>query len=136
MTNTSLFENFDYVHTYTRAQAFADGVLIDVSGLAKEAGFTYPVAVTFAVHDKYIDWNDEDNQRQTYQDIEGRLWDILHMMRMQKRRIDHNGLFEFYCVPRNEKSRRKMPVKVVLKALVHGGDDGEPVITVMLPEED
>jgi hypothetical protein len=28
------------------------------------------------------------------------------------------------------------PKEITLKALVHGGDAGEPVITVMLPEED
>ena len=31
------------IFTYTRAQAIADGVLIDVSKLAREASFRYPV---------------------------------------------------------------------------------------------
>ena len=37
------------IFSYTRAQAIADGVLIDVSELAKEAGFRFPVAVTAGV---------------------------------------------------------------------------------------
>ena len=39
---------------YTRAQAIEDGVLIDVSKMAKEAGFVIPVAVTDAVWNEYI----------------------------------------------------------------------------------
>jgi len=35
------------IHTYTRAQAIEDGVLIDVSEMAREAGFRWPVAVHF-----------------------------------------------------------------------------------------
>ncbi len=36
------------IYAYTRAQAIADGVLIDVSAFAAEAGFKYPVALTSA----------------------------------------------------------------------------------------
>ena len=37
------------IFSYTRAQAIADGVLVDVSELAKQAGFRFPVAVTAGV---------------------------------------------------------------------------------------
>ena len=37
------------IFSYTCAQAIADGVLVDVSKLAKEAGFRFPVAVTAGV---------------------------------------------------------------------------------------
>lgn len=37
------------IHSYSRAQAIEDGVLVDVSSMAKEAGFIWPVAVTAAV---------------------------------------------------------------------------------------
>jgi hypothetical protein len=40
---------FTLISRYTRAEAIADGVLIDVSERAREAGFTVPVAVTAAV---------------------------------------------------------------------------------------
>jgi hypothetical protein len=42
----SLFE--DSIYRHTRADALRDGVLIDVSETAKEAGFRYPVALTRA----------------------------------------------------------------------------------------
>jgi hypothetical protein len=41
-----MFEEADLIHRYTRAQAIADGVLIDVSAVARKAGITYPVALT------------------------------------------------------------------------------------------
>jgi Family of unknown function (DUF6573) len=44
-----MFEGADFVHRYTRAQAIEDGVLIDVSATAREAGIRYPVALTSAV---------------------------------------------------------------------------------------
>ncbi len=41
---------------YTRAQAIEDGILVDVSETAREAGFTIPVAVTRTV------WNYGDDR--------------------------------------------------------------------------
>lgn len=40
-------------------------------------------------------------------------------------------LFEFYCVV-----NRVKPSRVRLKAVCGPGDDGEPVLTIMLPDED
>ena len=37
-----MFEPSDLIHSYTRAQAIEDGVLVDVSDVAKEAGFKLP----------------------------------------------------------------------------------------------
>lgn len=39
------------IYIYTRKQAIEDGVLIDVTETAKEAGFKVPVAVTCALHE-------------------------------------------------------------------------------------
>ena len=36
----------DVVSSYTRTQAIADGVLVDVKALARDAGFRHPVAMT------------------------------------------------------------------------------------------
>jgi hypothetical protein len=41
-------EDADLIHRYTRADAIRDGVPIDVSATAREAGFKYPVALTTA----------------------------------------------------------------------------------------
>jgi len=44
-------EEFEIISLDTRADAIADGFLVDVSDMAKEAGFKWPVAVTRAVWD-------------------------------------------------------------------------------------
>jgi hypothetical protein len=47
-------EAWEVVHRYGRRQAIADGVLVDVTATAREAGFRYPVALTRAVWDNYV----------------------------------------------------------------------------------
>jgi hypothetical protein len=46
-----MFENADLIHTYTRADALRDGVLIDVSATTREAGIRWPVALRRTVRD-------------------------------------------------------------------------------------
>ena len=42
------------IFAYTRAQAIDDGILVDVSETAREAGFKIPVAVTRTVWNRLI----------------------------------------------------------------------------------
>ena len=46
-------ENFQLISSYTRVQAIDDGGLVDVSAIAKEAGFQYPVFITRNLWDGY-----------------------------------------------------------------------------------
>jgi len=78
MSNTSneqSAESFfgDIISTYTRAQAIEDGVLIDVSSIAKESGFEWPVSMTAGAWADCVAWSDTDSQTQVYQDQSGRL---------------------------------------------------------------
>jgi hypothetical protein len=41
-----MFDNTDLIYRYSRADAIRDGVLIDMSAAAREAGIRYPVALT------------------------------------------------------------------------------------------
>jgi hypothetical protein len=41
-----MFENFDLIHRYSRADAIRDGVLIEVSSTARQAGIRFPIALT------------------------------------------------------------------------------------------
>jgi hypothetical protein len=68
-----MFEDFDLIHRYTRAQAIEDGVLIDVTQTAREAGFKYPVALTAAAWAKCV----AVPPGVVCQDEAGRLWDVL-----------------------------------------------------------
>lgn len=133
----SAFEFFgEVIYGYTRAQAIEDGELVDVSKTAKEAGFKLPVAVTRAVWDQYIDWTAADDDKQTIQNASGRLWDILWMLYLACRRCAGESCLNYrlYAIPRDGRSRT--PRQIELKAVIGGGDNGEPVITVMLPDED
>lgn len=129
-------EDMETIYSYTRSQAIEDGVLIDVSETAKEAGFKIPVAITSAAYSKYVEWTEADNE-QAYQDESGRLWDVLFMgfFAIKTTRIEESELiYEFFAVPRDGESVES--VSSQLKLVIGGGDEGEPVLTIMLVEED
>jgi len=125
------------VSSYTRIQAIEDGVLVDVSEMAQEAGFKHPVALTRAVWEDCVAWDEDDNNRQTYQDESGRLWDIVFMLffAIKSSRNNHSEmLYKLRRVPRGGKGH--LARDVTLKSHIGPGDNGEPVITIMLPHED
>lgn len=129
-----LFGQITYL--YTRAQAIEDGELVDVSKMAKQAGFKISVAVTHAVWDQYIEWTEEDTKKQTMQDQSSRLWDVLWMLYAACKRSKGESCiqYELYVIPRDTHSNS--PIRIRLKSSIGGGDEGEPVITIMLPNED
>jgi hypothetical protein len=121
---------------YSRQQAIEDCELVDVTSVAAEAGFSIPVALTRAVYVDCVEWYDADTKRQTYQDEQGRLWDVLWMSILTAKRSQDESIISFNVlrVPRGGKGRKPKPVN--LKMIIHGGDEGEPVITIMMPDED
>lgn len=124
-------DDFHLIHRYTRADALRDGVLTDVTATASEVGIKYPVAITHAVHASYVHVPDGV----AGQDERGRLWDILFMLRFAiTRHPDAEGDTLLYTVFVRTDDTAPTPVK--LKAVCHPGDEGEPVITVLLPDED
>lgn len=127
----------DVVFAYTRAQALADGVLIDAGTLAQEAGFRLPVALTAAAWDDCVAWTEDDCRLQVYQDEPGRLWDVLFVAAHAIRTAEGSGsrmLFSLSRVPRDGRSVKAGTVQ--LKLIVGPGDEGDPVVTILLPEED
>lgn len=123
------------ISTYTRRQALDDGFLVDVSEMAKEAGFRFPVALTRAAWEDCVTWSEADNKRQTYQDEQGRLWDVLWMASVAGRRNGGSELrFQLYRVPRGGRVVR--PRLVVLQMHCGPGDEHEPVITISMLGED
>lgn len=118
-----------YIYKYTRAQAIEDGVLIDVSETAREAGILFPTALTATVFGQYV----EVPEGVEAQDEPGRLWDIVWMLRHGITRAKDAGseiLFELYV--RNNNRAAEL---VQLKAHCGPGDNAEPVITVMMSDE-
>lgn len=123
-------ETIEPIDTYSRAEALADGALVDVTETAREAGFTVPVALTAAVH---ADCEDLTGKHiQGGEDYAGRLWDLLYMASMAARKHHNRDASEFVfslIMPVGERNNYR--AKVVAGA----GDEGEPVITIMAPEE-
>ena len=127
----------EVISSYTRAQAIKDGVLIDAGNMAQEAGFKWPVAVTSAAWADCVAWSEHDNRQQIYQDESGRLWDVLFMASHAIRTCSDSGdrlLFQLYRVPPD--GRSVTAELTTLKLIVGPGDHGEPVITILLPDED
>jgi hypothetical protein len=50
--NKSVFG--EVIYSYTRAQAVADGVQVEVTSIAREAGIRFPVFLTRTVFDAYV----------------------------------------------------------------------------------
>jgi len=127
----------DVIFAYTRARALADGVLIDAGPMAQEVGFRWPVALTAGAWADCVAWTDTDSERQIHQDQSGRLWDVLFMAAYAARANPHAGaelLFELYRLPCDGSATEAEFTE--LKLVVGPGDDGEPVMTILLPNED
>lgn len=118
------------IDVYTREQAIEDGVLVDVSTLAKEAGFKWPVAVTKNVNGVLNDIPEEFD----HQDYNGRLWDVLFMGAMAIRKSRGGEELNYSIICQHELVDNEGEIKVerdiTLKLVVHGGDNMEPVITI------
>jgi hypothetical protein len=106
-------------------------VLIDVSETAQEAGIRWPVALTAAVWQRCV----AVPPGVQCQDESGRVWDLCWLLACAMPRAGSGAEVRFGVHVRND-NREGTPPLVQLKALCGPGDLGEPVVTVMLPEED
>ena len=125
------------IDAYTRAQAIEDGFLVDVSDTAREAGFTIPVAVTRGVWDRIVALPEG---YRGFQDEAGRLWDVLWMARHYALRAPNSDRVRMCVLVRdvrkdfrdsNRSPRQHFPI-----VAIGAGDAGEPVVTIMFPEDD
>ena len=96
------FEHADRIHRYTRADAIRDGVLIDVSAVAREAGIRYPVALTRAVWERCL----AVPPGVLCQDEAGRLWDVVYPLACAIRRGGRGSVVRFGVHVRNDNVRR------------------------------
>jgi len=116
------------IFTYTRTQALEDGQLVDISELAREAGFKFPVAITCGVNELLNDTT------QPGQSFEGRAWDMLMVLRFHIKKSNDSDTI--YFAPLFNARGHKQPMEYKLWAKCHAGDNFEPVITAMLLSED
>ena len=120
------------IYAYTRAQAVADGVQVDVTKTAQEAGIKYPMFLTRAVYDSFVTVPPDV----TGQDEAGRLWDVIWMTRFGIIRarpgVDRIPVALYV---RNDNRAAKL-VKLIAQCGPRDMDDPSPAITVMMPDED
>ena len=131
-TEKGFWDDAEVISSYSRAQAIEDGVLVDVSTVAKEAGIKFPVAMTATVWRQYV----EVPEGVGCQDKAGRLWDIVWMFRCAAAKFDGDTLLFKLYVRNHNRERLTRQDLVTLKAICGPGDNGEPVSTIMTPEED
>lgn len=125
----NLFDNAEIISAYTREQAIEDGVLVDVSDMeiAKEH-FKYPVAFTnavWAIIEKAV------NNKRWCNDLNGVLHDVFWMSKTYYRKLDSTTRI-FRVIITGAGRKRNYDFKFVCSP----GDTPEPVLTIMLPDED
>lgn len=128
-----MLDDLPIISRYTRAQALTDGVLIDVTPMAREAGFLFPVAVTQAL---MTDIAAIPSSLIGIADRDGRLWDCLFMARAESRRAaGAMDRLQVSLVMPVELADGPLRMWYAFQAVIGPGDDGEAVITLMGMDE-
>ncbi len=125
------------IAAYTRREAIADGLLVDVTATACEAGFRIPVALSRTAWERLVALPEGYCGAQ---DQKGRLRDVLWMARHYTlRAADRDRVTMSVLVRDIRKDLRdsnRAPRKHCPTVALGAGDEGEPVITIMFPEDD
>jgi hypothetical protein len=120
------------IYAYTRKQAVADGVQVEVTKTAKEAGISFPVFLTRTVFDAYV----AVPEGVSGQDEAGRLWDVVWMLRFAiTRSRSGQDRVPVALYVRNDNRAAKL-IKLIATCGALDIDDPQPAITVMMPDED
>ena len=120
------------IFSYTRQQAIADGVLVDLSEWAKQEGFTIPVACTSALWHGWI--VPPDTASSMGQSERGRAHDVLFLLLCAIRQCPKSTDLLHFKVLFQQPPGRSETIR--FKAICGPGDTAEPVLTLLLPEED
>jgi hypothetical protein len=131
--------NLTLIDAYSRKQAIEDGVLVDITELAKTKGFVCNVCVTAAVWAMICDIPENFK----WQDKTGRLWDLLNIL-YYKGRGSKSPVVQFKVhmphevtiVDPDKPDSKGIAEYVDLVSIVGPGDEGELVVTIQLPNED
>jgi hypothetical protein len=115
------------IYSYTRKQALADGLLIDVTEMARKCCIEHPTALTASVWEII-----NDIPPNLGEDVDGRLWNILCVLRMALVRATRNTIH--FTLPMDRAGMQGNTLE--LKAVIGPGDDAAPVIAIMLLDED
>lgn len=119
------------IFSYTREQAIKDGVLVDLTAWARETGFRVPVACTATVWRQYV--VPPEGTAQLGQSERGRAQDLLFMLWLAIHRKGGGDRLLYEVIFLNAAGKHET---VKLKSICGPGDLGEPVLTILLPNED
>jgi len=117
----------EIISQYTREQALEDGELVDISITPDSPIGDRHVACTasvWAIIDKAVE------NKKHLNDLQGVLWDI-HWMASRYAKADTDR-FLFKVIITGAGRKRIF----IFRAVCHPGDNLEPVITIMQPDED
>lgn len=118
------------IYSYTREQALKDRVLVDITLMAKRAGFPYPVAVTSSVWGLVVHPAIAKGRS-----IHCQLWDLLTALKAavnyQSAKKDRTRFPILFDTRPTEEYRAES-----LWAMIQMGNDHKPVITIMQEGED
>ena len=120
------------IYAYTRAQAIADGVQVDITTTAQEAGIRFPVFITRTAFALYVTVPPDV----TGQDEAGRLWDVVWMLRFAIRKAPPGQTrLPFALYVRNDNHAPRL-IKLIATCGPLDLAKPEPAITIMMPDED
>lgn len=118
------------IFSYTRADALADGVLIDITPTAQTYGFKLPTAISDALYHGYV--VPPEGLLGQGQSLEGRMHDLLTLAMIAARKgLEQDSVYLHVLFLMKPGKLEK--VRVVLH--VGPGDSAEPVLTLCLPED-
>ena len=127
----------DIISSYSRAEAIADGVLIDaMTGVFESVSrqhYKYPVAMTAGV---FVLIEQAVNDKKYHNDFAGIWHDILSMAKQGRDIANGTGKEIVVYIQRFNANPFHAQNKETLHILCGPGDNAEPVLTVMLPNED
>ena len=130
MTTDKAFGNL--IYSYTRAQAIEDGVLIDITADAQAHGFKVHTVVTDNLYHQYVEVP-RGLDRCFGQSSAGRLHDLLTLAMFAARASKGTDRVYFKISFLMEPGRSE---EANIIAHIGPDDNAEPVLTIMLPEDD
>jgi hypothetical protein len=119
------------IFVYTRQQAIKDGIFVDVSEVAKQNGFSLPVALTtnlFSSHIKQPDGKD------TTQALSQFLRYMAKVVSLNKGKSLFNTTYNFYG-PSGRKEVKAEVTEIWIAIEEQSPSDNSLACTIMLPED-
>jgi hypothetical protein len=121
--------------SYSHATALLDGFMVDVSEIAREAGFLLPVTVTASL------WGDINNIPEgSDQNVEDRLWNVLiagidAVHAAATRGAGNGNTIRYQVILTLPGGASEEESLYSIKCVIGPGDDEKPVLTLMQPHE-